>query len=234
MTICWSCESNAGAGVLCAGCGAVQPPDTKADYFQVFGIARAFAIDLTALERTYKDLTKVLHPDRFTRADPRARRASLAQAMRLNEAWRTLRDPVKRAEYLLKQAGIELGGEEGTTRRALDGAKERIPVSQELLMETMELREALLEARTAGDHARVAALAADVRDRRDRAMAAIATGFAASALNPPIIAADLVAVRYYDRFLDAVTMHEETTASSAAGPPAEGRAGAGEDPRHGR
>src|SRR5581483_12006679 len=115
-----------------------------------------FAVDLAALERRYKELTRVLHPDRFARADPRARRASLARSVQLNEAWRTLKDPVRRAEYLLSLQGIEVGGEEGTVRREGE-KKERLPVPQALLLEVMELREGLAEARAAGDAARVAA-----------------------------------------------------------------------------
>src|SRR5439155_13136426 len=88
--ICWSCEKNAGEGLTCAACGALQPPDPRADHFQVLGVERRFAVDLGALERRYKEMTRVLHPDRFARADARARRASLARSVQLNEAWRTL------------------------------------------------------------------------------------------------------------------------------------------------
>ena len=96
--ICWSCEKNAGDGMLCAGCGAVQPPDLTADHFRVFGLPRKFDLDMTDLERRYKEMTKVLHPDRFARADGRARRASLERSVQLNLAWSTLSQPVARAE----------------------------------------------------------------------------------------------------------------------------------------
>jgi len=68
--LCWSCQKAAGDGMLCAHCKAVQPPDTKADYFSVLGVPRAFALDATLLEQRYKELTKVLHPDRFARLMP--------------------------------------------------------------------------------------------------------------------------------------------------------------------
>ena len=70
--------------------------------------------------------------------------------MQLNQAWKTLRDPVRRAEYLLSLAGIDVGTEEGTQRRAADGSKQKLPVPQALLMEVMELREGLMEARDGG------------------------------------------------------------------------------------
>jgi molecular chaperone HscB len=214
--ICWSCEKNAGDGLTCPACGAVQPPDPKADHFHVFGVERRFALDLAELERRYKDMTKVLHPDRFARADERARRASLKRSIQLNEAWRTLKDPVRRAEYLLSLSGVVVGGEEGTTRK-VDGAKVRLPVAPALLMEVMELREGLAEARAAGAHEQVATLAATVRGRRDAAMRAVGSVFSQKAPDHEAIARDLVAVRYYDRFLDEVAVHEEATAEAAHG-----------------
>jgi molecular chaperone HscB len=207
--ICWSCEKNAGDEVTCAACRAIQPPDVTADPFQVLGADRRFAVDGPAIERRYKELTRILHPDRYARADARARRASLARSVQLNEAWRTLKDPVRRAEHLLSLAGIEVGGEEGTSRRSPGGQKERLPVPQALLLEVMELREGLAEARAAGDGARVAALAADVRARREQAMGVVAAALDAAPADHEAAARALVAVRYYDRFLEESTAHQD-------------------------
>jgi molecular chaperone HscB len=214
--ICWSCEKGAGGGAFCAACGAIQPPDRQADRFAVLGVEPRYALDEGELERRYKDLTRQLHPDRFARADARARRASLARAVQLNEAWSTLKDPVKRAEYLLALAGIEVGGEEGTRRPGADGEKERVPVPQELLLEVLELREWLLEARSEGDEARVGALAAEVRGRRQRAMAAVAQALETAPADLDAAARELVAVRYFDRFLAEVAVHEEAVADGPA------------------
>jgi molecular chaperone HscB len=214
--ICWSCEKNAGDALLCAHCGAVQPPDPKADHFRVFGIARGYAVDVADLERRYKEMTKVLHPDRYARADERARRASLKRSIQLNEAWRTLRDPVRRAEYLLSLAGWEVGGEGGTSK-PVDGRRVKLPVAPALLMEVMELREGLAEARAAADDGRVDSLAATVRGRREAALRAVASVFAQKAPDLEAIANDLVAVRYFDRFLDEVAVHEEARAEAAHG-----------------
>ena len=82
--ICWSCQKAAGDGMLCVHCKAVQLPDPKADCFRVFGIPAAFDVDVADLETRYKEMTKVLHPDRFARADPQARRASLERSVQLN------------------------------------------------------------------------------------------------------------------------------------------------------
>jgi molecular chaperone HscB len=214
--ICWSCEKNSGEGMFCGACGAILPPEPAADHFRVLGVARGFDVDLAELERRYKDLTRQVHPDRFARGDARARRASLQRSVQLNEAWKTLRDPVARAEYLLSLAGIDVGAEEGAGTRRLqpDGSRQRVPVPEALLMEIMELREGLMEARLADDDARVAELAAEVRGRKQAAMAGVAVALAAT---PPALDAAarlLVSVRYFDRFLDEVDVHEDARAQA--------------------
>jgi molecular chaperone HscB len=206
--ICWSCEKSVEGQTFCPNCQAIQPADAGADHFAVLGVGRGFAVDLEAVEKGYRELSRQIHPDRFARADARARRASMERSVQLNSAWRTLRDPVKRAEYLLSLSGFEVGGEEGTFRRAADGRKEPVAVPQELLLEVMELREGLLEARTAGDERQVAALSAQVQGRRQHGMDRVAAALAAT---PPALEAasrELVAVRYYDRFLEEVQAHE--------------------------
>ena len=165
-------------------------------------------MDVATLEKRFRDLSRQIHPDRFAKGDPRARRASMERSVQLNNAWKTLKDPVKRAEYLLSLSGLEVGGEEGTVRTTPAG-RERVPVPQELLLEVMELREGLLDARAEGDEARVQALAAEVRGRKERGMSAVA---AALEQVPPDLeraSRELVAVRYYDRFLDEVEAHED-------------------------
>lgn len=207
--------------MFCAHCGAVQPPDAAVTHFQVLGAPAAFDVDLPALERRYKDLTKQLHPDRFAKADPQARRASLQRSVQLNQAWKTLRDPVRRAEYLLSLAGIDVGTEEGTQRRGADGVKQKLPVPQSLLMEILELRESLMEARQAEDDGRVAELAAEVRGRKQAAMTAVGEALRAQpdgSQDVDAAARELVAVRYFDRFLDEVEDHEEARADAGDAP----------------
>ena len=217
--ICWSCEKSAGPDALCAGCGAIQPVDPAADHFAVLGIGKAFAVDLAAIEKRYKEMSRQIHPDRFARADARARRASMERSVQLNRAYKTLRDPVKRAEYLLALAGFEVGGEDGTFRPAPDGSRERVPVPQELLLEVMELREGLLEARGAGDTPRVRALGDDVRGRRQRGLAAVAEALGETPADLNRASRELVAVRYYDRFLDELADDDEPATAAAPGVP---------------
>jgi len=125
--------------------------------------------------------------------------------VQLNEAWRTLKDPFKRAEYLLALSGVSL-------------AKEVPPA---LLMETLELREELSEARAAGDDTRVQAMARAMRARVEAAMHAVAAGLASGDLAR--VAAELVALRYYRRFMDEVALHDDAVAEGAAPPAAEMR-----------
>jgi molecular chaperone HscB len=198
--ICWSCQKAAGDGVLCAGCGAVQPPDPKADFFRVFGIVRGFDIDEDALEQRYKELTRQLHPDRYARADPQARRASLERSVQLNEGWRCLKDAIRRAEYLLLLEGIDIGEKAGAGRQTEDHRTLQVPPV--LLMEVLELREALAAAHAARDVHETEALIGTVRGRLGQVMKDVATGFASAKPDFSTIAARLVAVRYYRRFLD--------------------------------
>ena len=110
--------AEAGAPAFCTHCGAVQPVDPSVDSFAVLGVARSFAVDVADAEQRFKEHSRRLHPDRFAKADPRARRASLQRSVQLNEAWRTVKDPMRRAEYLLALCGYAVGAEEGATAPA--------------------------------------------------------------------------------------------------------------------
>src|SRR5262245_50195470 len=81
------------------------PPGT--DYFSALGLPRALRIDRTDLERRYHDLSRRFHPDFFQTASPRERRVSLENSALLNQAYRTLRDPISRTEYLVRLEGGE-------------------------------------------------------------------------------------------------------------------------------
>jgi len=132
---CWSCGGPPGvASPFCATCGAVQPP-RPLDHFARLGLPREFTLDLAALERSYFALQRQLHPDRFTRRSARERAVSQAQAVAVNEAYETLKTPLRRAEYLLRLGGQPID-RDPTVR------------DPELLAEQMERREALAEAAT--------------------------------------------------------------------------------------
>lgn len=211
--ICWSCQKEAGTAPLCAACGALQPPDDHADLFAVLGQPARYAVDLAAVEAAYKDLSRQVHPDRYATADPRARRASLARTVQLNLAWRTIKDPIRRAEYLLTRAGIDLGG-----KQPAPGSEERrtqeVGAPPAFLLEILELNDELAAARRAGDSVKVAFMAEEMRGRAAEALKKIAEGLDGGVrARLEEAARELIALRYYQRFLDEASRHDarETT-----------------------
>src|SRR5271165_3863841 len=107
------------------------------DPFAILGIAPAFDVDLSVIEKTHRELSRTLHPDRYLGAGASERRAALAKAVEVNEAWRIVREPIRRAEALLRLRGVEVGD-------AVEPAAD-----PEFLTEMMEQREALADARSA-------------------------------------------------------------------------------------
>jgi molecular chaperone HscB len=108
-----------------------------ADYFAFFGLPRKLTLDLADLELRFHSLSWKLHPDNFARASDDERQLSLDRSSQLNDAYRTLRDPVARVEYLLGLAGMRREGQK----------KQQAP--PELLEEVFELNESLDELRDA-------------------------------------------------------------------------------------
>lgn len=94
------------AAHFCHGCGKVQPA-VPTDYFSFFGLPRKLNIDTAALEREMFALSRQLHPDRYANASEEEQTWSLEQTSKLNDAYRTLCDPIARTEYLLKIEGVK-------------------------------------------------------------------------------------------------------------------------------
>ena len=216
--ICWSCEKEGGKGPFCAACKAILPPDTGplgagpgTDRFAVLRLPRKFEVDLGAAEAAYKDLSRQLHPDRFAKADPRARKAALARTVELNDAWRTVKDPLRRAEYLLELAGYALAGGE---KSAAMSKTRNVSAPPTFLLEILELRDELAAAQRAGDAVKVAFMTEDMRGRATAEMKTIGTSIDR---NTPEgfdeAARALMSLRYYQRFLDEVQAHEERSLS---------------------
>jgi len=139
---CWACHATlAHSPLLCPACGKVQPA-SNADYFQVFALERKLGLDTAALEREFHRLSRRLHPDRFARASAEEQQMSLANTALLNDAYRTLRDPIQRTEYLLKLEGLEIGEENSGKNKSAN----RQPPA-DLLEEVFELNMQLEEMR---------------------------------------------------------------------------------------
>jgi molecular chaperone HscB len=172
------------------------------DPFAMLGVERRFDLDLKVLEKTHRELSRALHPDKYAQAGASERRAVLEKAASVNEAWRTVRDPIKRAEALFQLAGIKVG-------------EDNEPKSTTaFLMEVLEEREALADARAAKDLAKVHAIGEAMTKRADATQKKLADGFAALSSPPERAVVEklvplLGELRFYKRFLDEVAAIEE-------------------------
>jgi molecular chaperone HscB len=142
---CWSCKGPvASRALFCSVCGAVQGPGAI-DHYTRLGMNPTFDVDQDQLQQQYFGFQRRLHPDRFAAKSAKEKALSQSQATALNEAYETLKDPLKRAAYLLTLLGhpVDL--------TACGTINDR-----ELLMEQMEKREALAEATTPEQVAKLA------------------------------------------------------------------------------
>ncbi len=168
--------------------------------FETLGLARSFDVDVTAVEKTHRDLSRALHPDKYASAGASERKAALSKAIEVNEAFRVVRDPIRRAEALFRIAGVAVG--ESNEPKA----------SADFLMDVMEQREALSDARDAKNLSAVQKLGASIEARAKATEAALAGGFRAGddgreALTK--LVPKLGELRFYRRFLDEVSAIED-------------------------
>ena len=127
------------------------------NHFDLFNLPPTFAMDGGALDAAYRDVQGQVHPDRFVNATDAEKRVAMQWATRANEAYQTLKNPQKRAQYLCELHGVDLKTESNTA----------MPMA--FLMQQMEWREALGDARAAKDLAALEALDAQVgNDRKAR------------------------------------------------------------------
>lgn len=160
------------------------------DPFTLLEIEPRFALDMTLLEKRHRDVSRVLHPDRYAGRSAGERQQALGRAIEVNEAFRTLRDPVRRATALLARHG-----------RALDEA-DQPRADPVLLLEVMERREALSAARRAGDRDAVRRLGEAVRQRERAVESEIAASFDKEPPDFARVEALVGELRYHRRFLD--------------------------------
>lgn len=144
---CWSC-GDMRAAHFCESCGSLQPA-VPTDFFSFFGLPRKLNIDTARLERDFYQFSRKLHPDVFARSTGKEQDWSLQKTSQLNDAYRTLKDPVSRTEYLLKLEGVHM---EEQSKHATEQARETGEVKKQvvppdLLEEVFELNMQLEEAR---------------------------------------------------------------------------------------
>lgn len=151
---CWSCKGPVALeDLFCPTCSTIQPLG-QVDHFKRLDLEATFDLDGNDLDRRYFELQGKLHPDRFATKTSQERTLSMQQATSLNDAYETLKDSLKRADYLVHMMGQNVLPEGCQLISAPD-----------LLEEAMELREALAMAETADDIDAIAARAAgDIDD----------------------------------------------------------------------
>lgn len=144
---CWSC-GDMRAAHFCQNCGSVQPP-VPTDYFSFFGLPRKLNLDLAQLEREFYKLSRNLHPDRYASGGSVEQQWSLEKTSQLNDAYRTLKDPVTRTEYMLRTEGVNLEEQSkaATERARSSGEQKQQAVPPDMLEEVFELNMQLEEMR---------------------------------------------------------------------------------------
>ena len=136
-SMCWHCQSEVSGEYFCDRCVKVQPVSKELDYFTCMGFPRRLTIDQRQLETKFYELSRAFHPDFYQNKSADEQAISLDNSALLNTAYRTLRDPIERAEYLL---GLEAG--------AVKEIRNSPP--SDLFEEILELQDTLNEYRAAG------------------------------------------------------------------------------------
>ncbi len=126
--------------------------DFSRNHFDLFGLPMSFALDAERLDKAYRDIQAEIHPDKFAHAGESEQRLAMQWTTRVNEAYQTLKKPFERARYLLALNGVD----------AMDARNTSMP--PDFLMQQMEWREALEDARTDKDTAALESLEKALRD----------------------------------------------------------------------
>ncbi|MDR0771002.1 MAG: Fe-S protein assembly co-chaperone HscB [Burkholderiales bacterium] len=171
----------------------VAAMDRKADFFPLFGLPRRYALDETALNESYRALLARVHPDTVVLGDATAKRRAMEDAAYANDAYRILKDPVRRGDYLLQCCG-----------EAPLGTNETLPI--EFLSEQLEAREVADEAWRADDYGRLEALQSSLLTAQQQRREALAVLFSGDEMPSEIALAEarqhVLALQFLTRFAD--------------------------------
>jgi len=141
MQTCRECGAGASLDAhFCPQCTKILPLPRHADYYSFFGLPRRLNLDAADLEQRFRALSRQFHPDYFYNATPQERRASLERSSYLNDAYRTLRNPASRIEYVLKLEGLAPKSAEEASRQVPPALLEEVFALNEELDEIRELR----------------------------------------------------------------------------------------------
>ncbi len=174
------------------------PSDVVATFFELFQLTPSVDVDVAALEAKYRAMSLEVHPDRQSGADAYQRRLAAEKSAALNEAVKALRDPLRRAFYLLELKGVKLD---------TDQAAAQLKMPLPFLEEIMERREALEGAKATRDLTAAQAMAAEIRNARDTNLTTAQEALRKDEVSSAALA--LGKVRYYTRFLEEVDAFEE-------------------------
>lgn len=163
------------------------------DYFELLGVGQAFDVDMSTLEKNFRERSKLVHPDRHVGASSAERVAALQDSMTLNEAFKTLSKPSARAEYLLALHGIVIAEHER--------------IDPLLIAEILDAREELAAAIAGGDQGRLESLEEVMLDNKDEILANVAGLFKEHAKGKSSeiledVKQQLILLRYVDRYLE--------------------------------
>jgi molecular chaperone HscB len=141
MQTCRECGAGAPLDAhFCPQCTKILSLPRHADYYSFFGLPRRLNLDPADLEQRFRALSRQFHPDYFYNATPHERRASLERSSYLNDAYRTLRNPANRIEYLLKLEGLAPKSAEEASRQVPPALLEEVFALNEELDEIRDLR----------------------------------------------------------------------------------------------
>lgn len=165
--------------------------DLKQDFFSLFDLPARFELDTHVLEQRYRALQAEVHPDKVAHLPPPEQRRAMQRATQVNEAYQTLRDPLKRGRYLLHLAGVDTQ-EETNTAMPLD-----------FLMQQMEWREALEQARTARDMTALTSLESHMQGLQRELLSQLAA--ALDGAQHAVAAALVRKLKFLEKFAEEIT-----------------------------
>ena len=190
---CTACDRTLDSPLFCGSCRRLYPADGL-NCFELLGLAPAYDIDANALRQKYFKLMRDIHPDRMATGSADVQRLCLRVNAQINEAYNVILDPVLRAEYLLEISGGK-------------SAADDKHVPQDVLMNTLELREEIEESKAENDTATLEKLRRQIQERFGEALgqiAALARVLPGTDTDRKTLRGKLNAVRYFRKMLEAM------------------------------
>ncbi|MBV70519.1 MAG: Fe-S protein assembly co-chaperone HscB [Myxococcales bacterium] len=189
---CWRCQREYGdRDFICPECGALQGPRPDLSHFDRLEMSPSYHIDTADLADRHRRLQRQFHPDRHASRSAVERRFSLEHATALNDAFRVLKDPVKRAEYMIGLRGLDMRDESN-----------QIKLPPMFLMEMLELREALDELSGSDTHVERGRIEHDVASRYERTLDALGAGLDGTDASIVVLAQYAAQLKYLKRILE--------------------------------